>query len=179
MNWKYQSLFLKSVCISELCPPRAWKQGQPPQMSRSGASISLSRNQDSLEKQLVLGPGLRCPGWGWDLFFCFVFKDFIYLTERDSERGNTSRGSERERSRLPAKQGAWCGARSQDPGVTTWAEGSRLTTEPPRRPRLGPLVSKSKGVLRLMGMCQWSQKLPCRVSPWPNLRYFDGPRERL
>ena len=39
--------------------------------------------------------------------FCpFFFKDFIYLTETEtaSERGNTSRGSGRGRSRLIAKE---------------------------------------------------------------------------
>ena len=40
------------------------------------------------------------------------FKDFIYLVGR--ERGG---------SRLPAEQRARCGARSQDPGIMTWAEG--------------------------------------------------------
>nr|XP_035941639.1 syntaxin-8 isoform X6 [Halichoerus grypus] len=39
--------------------------------------------------------------------------------ERHSERGNTSRGSGRGRSRLPAAQGAGCGARSRDPGIMT------------------------------------------------------------
>ena len=40
-----------------------------------------------------------------------VFKIlFKILTERERERGNTSRGSERGRSRLPAEQGAPCGA---------------------------------------------------------------------
>jgi len=53
-------------------------------------------------------------------FVCF-FKDFIYLTERAQAEG------ERERSRLPAEQGARCGTRSQDSGITTQAEGSRLT----------------------------------------------------
>ena len=30
--------------------------------------------------------------------------------------------------------GARCGTRSQDPGITSWAEGRRSTAEPPRRP---------------------------------------------
>ncbi|XP_064445917.1 ER membrane protein complex subunit 1 isoform X9 [Mirounga angustirostris] len=38
---------------------------------------------------------------------------------RYSERGNTSRGSGRGRSRLPAELGARCGARSQHPGIMT------------------------------------------------------------
>ncbi|XP_077932395.1 YEATS domain-containing protein 4 isoform X2 [Halichoerus grypus] len=46
---------------------------------------------------------------------------FIYLfdRERHSESRNTSRGSGRRRSRLPAEQGARCGTRSQDPGIMT------------------------------------------------------------
>uniref|UniRef100_A0A452QVB6 Rho GTPase-activating protein 36 n=1 Tax=Ursus americanus TaxID=9643 RepID=A0A452QVB6_URSAM len=41
-----------------------------------------------------------------DLSSFFFFKDFIYLTEREtaSERGNTSRGSGRGRSRLPVEE---------------------------------------------------------------------------
>ena len=31
-------------------------------------------------------------------------------------------------------QGARCGTRSRDPGITPWAEGRHSTTEPPRRP---------------------------------------------
>jgi len=40
------------------------------------------------------------------ILFYFLFKDFIYLfdRERHSEGGNTSRGSGRGRSRLPAEQ---------------------------------------------------------------------------
>ncbi|XP_064430687.1 integrator complex subunit 6-like isoform X8 [Mirounga angustirostris] len=44
---------------------------------------------------------------------------YLFDRERHSERGDTSRGSGRGRSRLPTKQGARCGARSQDPGTMT------------------------------------------------------------
>ncbi|XP_064433017.1 ras-related protein Rab-6A isoform X1 [Mirounga angustirostris] len=54
--------------------------------------------------------------------------------QRHSERGNTSRGSGRGRSSPPTKQGARCRAQSQDPRITTRAEGRRPTTEPPRHP---------------------------------------------
>ena len=63
-------------------------------------------------------------------FLFFFFKIFfIYLTEKEtaSERGNTSRDSGR---------GTWCGARSHNAGITPWAKGRRLTTEPPRRPSI-------------------------------------------
>ena len=45
-------------------------------------------------------------GWGEECLSVsyFFFKDFIYLTERGSERGNTSRGSGRGRSRLTAEE---------------------------------------------------------------------------
>ncbi|XP_059273708.1 prefoldin subunit 1 isoform X1 [Mustela nigripes] len=46
-----------------------------------------------------------------------IAEEKIKELERDSWRGNTSRGSGRGRSRLPAKQG--CGAPSQDPGIMT------------------------------------------------------------
>lgn len=68
---------------------------------------------------------------------CCRLKIFIYLLfnrERDSEKGNTSRGSGRGRSWLPAEQRARPGVWSQDPGIITWAEGRHLTMEPPRHP---------------------------------------------
>ena len=64
------------------------------------------------------------------VFLVFVFNIFIYSFERrDSERASTNRWMDRERgrSRLPTEQGAQCGARSQDPGIMTWAKGRRLT----------------------------------------------------
>ncbi|XP_045753462.2 UBX domain-containing protein 2A-like [Mirounga angustirostris] len=48
-----------------------------------------------------------------------VQKFNISHRERHSKRGNTSRGSGGGRSRLPAEQGAQCGAQSQDPGTMT------------------------------------------------------------
>ena len=53
----------------------------------------------------------------------------FYLFERESmSRGG---GRRRGRSRLPAEQGAWCGAQceswSQDPKIITWAEDRFLT----------------------------------------------------
>ncbi|XP_064441016.1 large ribosomal subunit protein eL34 isoform X1 [Mirounga angustirostris] len=42
------------------------------------------------------------------------------VRDRDTAReGTQARGSGRGRSRLPAEQGARCGARSQDPGIMT------------------------------------------------------------
>ena len=45
----------------------------------------------------------------------FFYKDFIYLFER--EGASMSRGKGRERSRLPAEQGARCGAGYQNPEI--------------------------------------------------------------
>ena len=47
------------------------------------------------------------------------FKDCIYLTERDNERGNISMRRGRGRSGLPAEEGAQCGAQFPDPGIMT------------------------------------------------------------
>ncbi|XP_077931718.1 gamma-aminobutyric acid receptor-associated protein-like 1 isoform X2 [Halichoerus grypus] len=55
-----------------------------------------------------------------DYFLYVAYSDeSVYGKGRHSERGNTSSGSGRGRSRLPAEQGARCGARSQDPGTMT------------------------------------------------------------
>jgi len=43
------------------------------------------------------------------------------------------RGRGRARSRLPAEQGAQCGAGSQDLEIMAWAEGRCLTTQAPWR----------------------------------------------
>ena len=65
----------------------------------------------------------------WNLYSgCFVLVLFFYIlfireTPRDIARG---------RSKLP--WGAWCGTRSQDPGIMTWAAGRCSTAELPRRP---------------------------------------------
>ena len=70
------------------------------------------------------------------LFFFLRFYLFIWQRERQREREH-KQGEGRGKSRLPTEQGAWCGARSQDPEIMTQAEGSRLTkTEPPRCPLL-------------------------------------------
>ena len=60
---------------------------------------------------------------GIDLTLSIVvlfFKDFIYLTERESQVGREAgRGRGLGGGRLPAEQGARCGARSQDPEIMT------------------------------------------------------------
>ena len=57
------------------------------------------------------------------------------MRERGREGiGAGERGWGRGRSRLPTEQGSQCGTWSQDPGITTWAEGRASPTEPPRHP---------------------------------------------
>ena len=53
------------------------------------------------------------------LFFDFLKKDFIYLFDREKAQVGRAAGRERGRNRFHAEQGAWWGARSQDPGITT------------------------------------------------------------
>ena len=62
----------------------------------------------------------------WRVFFFLFKKDFIYLFMREAETQ-----AEGEAGSL---RGAGCGTRSQDPGVTAWAEGRFSTVEPPRCP---------------------------------------------
>ena len=59
-------------------------------------------------------------------FFFLRFYLFIWQREIPGDRGR-QRQREREGSRLPAEQRAWCGTWSQDPEIMTWAEGSGLT----------------------------------------------------
>ena len=60
-------------------------------------------------------PNLGGTLWGLSVFL----KNVLFERERERERGSTGRGRGRGRSRLPTKQGARCGAPSQDPGVMT------------------------------------------------------------
>ena len=66
----------------------------------------------------------------------FIFKDFIYLfdRDRDSQQEREHKQGEWERKKQAHSGGAWCGARSHNSGTTPWAEGRRLTAVPPRRP---------------------------------------------
>jgi len=84
------------------------------------------------------------------IFLLLFFKGLIHLfeSERQWERESMSRVRGRERSRLPAEQGAWWGAWSSDSGIMTWAEGSCLMTEPPRRPQ-GHIFNCAVGKLSL------------------------------
>ena len=72
--------------------------------------------------------------WSNDFFLNTIsfFKDFIYSweTQREKEREAETQ-AEGEAGSL---WGPRCGTRSQDSGVTPWAEGRGLTAEPPRHP---------------------------------------------
>ena len=64
-----------------------------------------------------------------------------YLFEREKEREREreraqAEGRSRGRSRLPTKQGTWCGALSQNPGIMTWPKGRCImdwATQVPRK----------------------------------------------
>lgn len=58
------------------------------------------------------------------LFFFLLKILFIYFKERQRAQ---ARGRVRGRNRLPTEQRAQHGARSQDLGIVTWAEGRHLT----------------------------------------------------
>lgn len=59
MNWS-DIIFKKFMYLWALST-KGLEAGAAPQMSRLGANIPLLRSQDSLEKQLVLGPGPEVP----------------------------------------------------------------------------------------------------------------------
>ena len=51
--------------------------------------------------------------------YSFLFKDFIYLFDKQRSQVGREAGRERGGSRLLAEQRARCGARSQDPETMT------------------------------------------------------------
>ena len=57
-------------------------------------------------------------------------KFYLFITERHTEREAETKAE----GEAGSMQGARCRTRSQDPGVTPWAEGRRSTAEPPWRP---------------------------------------------
>ena len=95
----------------------------------------------SLESGSHQGRGLPLPGyslawWGhacspamwWLFLFFFSFLKILFIHERDTEAEAQGEGE------AGSLWGAWCEIWSQDPGITTWAKGRHLTTEPPRCP---------------------------------------------
>ena len=68
-------------------------------------------------------------GIGFYFIFLKIFYLFIHETEREAEIQ-----AEREAGSM---EGARCGTRSRDSRITPWAEGRRLTAEPPRHPGIG------------------------------------------
>lgn len=74
----------------------------------------------------------RCPSL---VCVCvFVFKDFIYLREKEHEQGEEAEGEREANSPLGRELNEW--APSQNPRIMTGAEGSHLTNwaEQPRYP---------------------------------------------
>ena len=64
----------------------------------------------------------------------FFLRFYLFIHEREREAETQAEGE------AGSMQGAQCRTRSQDPGVTPWAEGRRSTTEPPRGPIQFPLI---------------------------------------
>ena len=62
-------------------------------------------------------------------YYFFNFKIYLFLRDTQGEAETQAEGE------AGSLQGARCRTRSQDPGVTPWAEGRRSTAEPPRRPK--------------------------------------------
>ena len=57
----------------------------------------------------------------------FFVRFYLFIWQRERSQVGREAGREWGRSRLPAEQRAGCGAQSQDPEITTWAEGGDLT----------------------------------------------------
>ena len=78
-------------------------------------------------------------------FLFFFFKDFyLFDRDRDSQWEREHKQGEWKRKKQAHSGGAWCGARSQNTGITPWAEGRRLTAVPPRRPQKQILNSRGQ-----------------------------------
>ena len=116
-------------------PPGVWEEG----WHSSGEGPRLSSKKENLSWTSLLWawrPSPESPEMGFanegfsrslleSTEFLFYF---IYLTERMCAQAGKAAGRGRGRSRLPAEQGAQCGAWSQDSGIMTWAE-SRGSTQ--------------------------------------------------
>ena len=61
-------------------------------------------------------------------FFLKIFYLFIHKRQGEREPETQAEGE------AGSMQGAWCGTRSQDPGIMTWTKDRCSTTEPPRCP---------------------------------------------
>ena len=82
------------------------------------------------------GQNTECGEWlnvlNFFSFLTFLFKIFIdwlidwLICQGKRERAQAGGVAGRERSRLPAEQGAQGSSGSQDPGIMTWAEGRHL-----------------------------------------------------
>ncbi|XP_059011789.1 uncharacterized protein LOC131820307 isoform X2 [Mustela lutreola] len=93
-----------------------------------------------------------------------------FVSAREHSRG---RGRRRGPSRLPAKQGAGCGTRSQDPEIMTSVEGSRFTNGAPSTPSVSVLVVR---------FCLMRSQVPCGTCVFltvPPARLFAASRSSV
>ena len=67
----------------------------------------------------------------------YFFSRILFIWQREHKQGDRGSSRRKGRSRLPAEQGArWCGTRSQDPRIMTWAmKADASPTKPPRHPK--------------------------------------------
>ncbi|XP_044942123.1 protein CLN8 isoform X3 [Mustela putorius furo] len=93
-----------------------------------------------------------------------------FVSAREHSRG---RGRRRGPSRLPAKQGAGCGTRSQDPEIMTSVEGRRFTNGAPGTPSVSVLVVR---------FCLMRSQVPCGTCVFltvPPARLFAASRSSI
>ena len=70
--------------------------------------------------------------FGFFFFFFFFFLRFIYLFTIDTHRERKREAETQEEGEAGSMPGAWCGTRSRDSRIASWAKGRRQTAEPPR-----------------------------------------------
>ena len=96
-----------------------------------------------------------------DIFF-FYKKDCIYLFMRDTKRESETK-AEGEAGSL---WGARCGTRSQDPGVTTWAEGRQTLNHWATQTSLDILLLISSIQNCLVNLRLWAWLNRCPLFPF-------------
>ena len=57
------------------------------------------------------------------LHYIYIFKDFIYLFMRDTQKERETETETQAEGEADSMQGARCGTRSQVSRITPWAEG--------------------------------------------------------
>ena len=104
--------------------------------------------------------------------FFFFFKDFIYLLDRERGQAGGTADWGWGRSRLPTARWSGDGARSQDPGIMTWAEGRHLTDWAAQVPPFCMLFYLWCRVwIQVHSFCIWISSCP-RTICWKGCIFF-------